>query len=105
MDACKQYELITGGVSKSNSYFHLYSIAVGLLTIKSQQKAYSYLTDHSNRGSDRVKPKASMAMKQRLCAHDIWQQENPVALADTMREHEVQHPNLTLNVALVTHSQ
>ncbi|KAG8712929.1 hypothetical protein FRC08_013917 [Ceratobasidium sp. 394] len=62
------------------------------------QKVYAYLTNHSNRKTEGVKPKPSMVAKQRIYGHDIWRQENPEAFDELMKQYETDHPDVTLNV-------
>jgi hypothetical protein len=63
------------------------------------QKAYSYLTNHSARGSSGVKAKPQ-TVKQRVYGHDVWAHENPEVFERALAEYKTANPTLVLNIGL-----
>ncbi|KAG8695685.1 hypothetical protein FRC09_009000 [Ceratobasidium sp. 395] len=60
-------------------------------------QAYSYLTNHSSRGTGGIKIK-SQVVKSRVYACDVWKREDPDGFKKRMDEHEAENPNEVLNV-------
>ncbi|KAF8597211.1 hypothetical protein BDV93DRAFT_513527 [Ceratobasidium sp. AG-I] len=60
-------------------------------------KVYSYLTNHSSRGTAGGKSKPQV-VKQRVYAHDLWVQKNPDAFESALRDHQASNPGAALNV-------
>ncbi|KAF8598063.1 hypothetical protein BDV93DRAFT_512780 [Ceratobasidium sp. AG-I] len=58
---------------------------------------YSYLTNHSSRGTAGGKPKPQV-VKHRVYAHDLWVQKNPDAFESVLRDHQASNPGAALNV-------
>ncbi|KAG8790701.1 hypothetical protein FRC12_011260 [Ceratobasidium sp. 428] len=61
------------------------------------EQAYSYLTNHSSRGTAGIKIK-SQVIKSRVYACDVWKREDPEGFKKRMDEHEAENPNKVLNV-------
>jgi hypothetical protein len=62
-----------------------------------QQKVYSYLTNHSARGSVGVKVKPQ-TVKHRIYGHDVWVHENPEDFERALARYKANNPDITLNV-------
>ncbi|CAE6527001.1 unnamed protein product [Rhizoctonia solani] len=62
-------------------------------------KVYSYLTNHSARGSAGVKAKAQ-TIKQRVYGHDIWRRENPDVFEKALDNYKTDNPKANINVNL-----
>ncbi|KAG8775813.1 hypothetical protein FRC12_001265 [Ceratobasidium sp. 428] len=60
-------------------------------------QAYSYLTNHSSRGTAGIKIK-SQVVKSRVYACDVWKREDPEGFKQRMDEHAAENPNEVLNV-------
>ncbi|KAG8793304.1 hypothetical protein FRC12_003179 [Ceratobasidium sp. 428] len=60
-------------------------------------RVYSYLTNHSTRGTSGVQKK-SQVVKSRVYACDIWKREDPEDFRRRMDEHEAENPDQVLNV-------
>ncbi|KAG8696528.1 hypothetical protein FRC09_008409, partial [Ceratobasidium sp. 395] len=60
-------------------------------------RVYSYLTNHSTRGTPGVQIK-SQVVKSRVYACDIWKREDPEDFKRRMDEYETENPNQVLNI-------
>ncbi|KAG8698264.1 hypothetical protein FRC08_006033 [Ceratobasidium sp. 394] len=61
-------------------------------------KVYSYLTNHSSRGTHGVTVKP-IVVKQRVYAYDVWKREEPEAFNQALRYYQADNPGVVLNAS------
>ncbi|KAF8594419.1 hypothetical protein BDV93DRAFT_515798 [Ceratobasidium sp. AG-I] len=60
-------------------------------------KVYSYLTNHSARGSAGVQTKP-LTVKHRIYGHDVWRCENPELFEQRLAQYRLDNPDVVINI-------